>query len=92
MMNYRLQFSPIFGTQQPEQQPALDLPLRKRWESPAAKWENAEVFRSWLVYDSDLEAERSKGHFNWNAVLGLALATAVSVTFWVGVVLMVANR
>jgi hypothetical protein len=94
MMNRRLQFSPIFGTQQPQQDPAANLPLRERWEGPAAKWENAEVFRSWLVYDSDLEAEHSssKGHFNWNAVLGLALAVAVSVTFWVGVVLMVANR
>jgi hypothetical protein len=92
MMNYRLQFSPIFGTQQPRQDPAANLPLRERRKRPATKWDDAEVFRSWLVYDSDLEAERSEGHFNWNAVLGLALAVAVSVTFWVGVVLMVANR
>jgi hypothetical protein len=91
-MNYRLQLSPIFGTRRPQQQLELDLPLRERWEGPAAKWVDAEVFRSWLVYDSDLEAGRSTGRLNWNMVLGLALAVAVSITFWVGVGLMVAIR
>jgi hypothetical protein len=89
-MNYRLQFSPLFGTQRPPRHVEIDLPLRGRWEGPIANWENAEVFRSWLVYDSALETGRTQSH--WNKVLGLGLALAVSVTFWVGVGLMVADH
>jgi hypothetical protein len=89
-MNYRLQLSPIFGSQQRRQQLELNLPLRERGQGPAAKWEHAELFRSWLVYDSDLGAGRTKSH--WNKVLGLGLALAVSMTFWVGVGLMLAEH
>ena len=88
----RLQLSPIFGTQQPQEQSELDLPLSERWEGPAAKWENADVFRSWMVYDSELETGCTKGRVNWNTVFGLFLALSVSVTFWVGLGLMIANR
>ena len=74
MMNYRMQFSPMSGTHQ----------------SRLASWEDAKFFRSWLVYDSDLEATRTRGRVNWNMVLGVALATGISACFWAGVGLMIA--
>jgi hypothetical protein len=92
VMNYRLQFSPLFGTPQPQQEPQLDLPVRERREGPTLKWEDADIFHSWLVYDSDSEAEGSRSRINWNAVLGHTLAVAVSLTIWIGVALMVASR
>jgi hypothetical protein len=44
-----------------------------------------------LVYDSDLEPVRGGSRGNWNTVLGLALAVVVSVSFWVGVGIMMAS-
>jgi hypothetical protein len=46
--------------------------------------EDARFFRSWLVYDSELEANRTHGYFNWNVLLGLATATLVNATGWAG--------
>jgi hypothetical protein len=48
-------------------------------------------FRSWLVYDSDLENLRTHDRVKSNMVLGLTLATAISAGFWVGVGLMIAH-
>jgi hypothetical protein len=87
-MNYRLQLSPISGARDSQ----IDLPPRKRPESSATKWEDAEFFRSWLVYDSDLDSASTKGRVNGPMVLGLALAVLVSVTFWIGLGLMIASR
>jgi len=86
-MNHRLQLSPISGTRESQ----LDLPPRERWEGPVANSQDANVFRSWLVYESDVETVRSAGRVNWNTVLGLALAVVVSVSFWVGVGIIVAR-
>ena len=86
-MNYRLQFSPISGTRESQ----IDLPSRERWESAPTNWEDATLFRSWLVYDSDVEPNRTRGRINWNVVLGLALAVVVSVSFWAGVGRMIAR-
>jgi hypothetical protein len=87
-MNYRLQLSPIFGTQDSH----LDVPSRESQEGPATRWEDAEFFRSWLVYDSDLDSASTKGRGNGPMVLGLALTVIVSVIFWVGLGLMIASR
>jgi len=87
MMNYRLQLSPISGTRESH----VDLPSRERGEGPPPNSEDANVLRSWLVYDSDLEPVRGGSRSNWNTVLGLALAVGVSVGFWVGVGIMMAS-
>jgi hypothetical protein len=87
MMNYRLQLSPISGTRESH----VDLPSRERGEGPPPNSEDASVFRSWLVFDSDLEPVRGGSRGNWNTVLGLALAVVVSVSFWVGVGIMMAS-
>ena len=40
------------------------------------------VLRSWLVYNSILQAEFAPRRLNWNAVMGLGLATLVSASIW----------
>ncbi len=52
-----------------------------------ARLEDARFFRSWLVYDSELEANRTRGYFNWNIFLGLATAMLVSAAGWSGAAL-----
>jgi hypothetical protein len=88
MMNYRLQLSPISSTQDSN----LDVPSRESEEGPATRWEDANFFRSWFIYDSDLDSVPTKSRIRWGVVLGLALAVVVSVTFWVGFGLMIASR
>jgi hypothetical protein len=39
-------------------------------------------FRSWLVYDSDLEASRSRGRVNWNMLAGFTAMVAISAGGW----------
>ncbi len=85
-MNYRLQLSPISGTRESQ------LHLQPQcWDVPLPNSEDTNVFRSWLVYDSDLEPTRIEGRVNWNTLLGLALAVVVSVSFWLGLGTMMAR-
>ena len=84
MMKYRLQLSPISGTRESH----TDLPSRERWVSPFTNSKDARFFRSWMVYDSDLEGQNTHG-IRWNMILGLALAVIVSATIWLGVGLMI---
>jgi hypothetical protein len=76
-MNHRLQLSPI-----------SNLPgshSHQRWvDSPAAR-EQAKFFRSWIVYDSDIETNRTRGRFNWNMLLGVVFMVVVSTGGWLGV-------
>ena len=80
-------------------------PLRRKvarvWGSWAgSSWEenlqemdvqSIRMLRSWLVYDSMVEAGSVPRRVNWNSVLGLALATAVSLSIWAGIGLMIAH-
>jgi len=75
----------------PARQPQFSLPIRTKWQSPIANAEDAKFLRSWLVYDSSMEENRTAGRFNWNAALGLALMTAVSASVWAGIALLVAR-
>jgi len=85
-MNYRLQFSPISGIRESQ----VDLRPQERQSSQRTIWEeDAKLYRSWAVYDSDMEPKRAG--INWNMVLGVGLALAVSVGFWVAVGAMVAR-
>jgi hypothetical protein len=72
MMNYKMQLSPISGTRDSHSR----LPFTSR--------EDARFFRSWLVYDSDLDATRSRGRLNWNMVVGVGLMAVVSAGGWYG--------
>lgn len=79
-MNYKFQFSPMSGTHTQAGSPF--------GENGRATLADAKFFRSWLVYDSDLDATRSSGRINWNIVAGLLLVAAVSAAGWSGVVLL----
>jgi hypothetical protein len=86
-MSYKSQLFPLSST--------CDTPLRQRisqaWGSSQSNLQDIKFLRSWLVYDSELESSRTQGRVNWNMVLGLVLASAVSAGFWTGVGLMVAH-
>jgi hypothetical protein len=71
-MNYKLQPFPLFG------------PPESRLARPTApaRWEAQNFFRTWLVYDSDLEATRTRGHINWNVIMGVLFMTVVSGSGW----------
>ncbi|MHB8216418.1 MAG: hypothetical protein ACYDDS_10090 [Candidatus Sulfotelmatobacter sp.] len=86
-MNYRLQLSPISGTHKSQ----LDLLSTQRSDNPVNNWQDAAFFRSWLVYDSDVESGRTERRGKWSKVLGLALAVVVSAAFWLGVGLTIAR-
>lgn len=85
-MNYRLQLSPISASRESR----IDLPLCESLEGSFSTWENAKFYRSWLVYDFDLQGEVTRGRMKWSVVLGLTLAAVLSVSFWVGAGLLVA--
>jgi hypothetical protein len=79
-MNYRLQIPPVAAGCRSKHH----LALREWWKGKQVNTQDAEFFRSWLVYDSDFDLGRSAGRLNWNMVLGLGLAVSVSVSFWAG--------
>ena len=85
-MNYKLQPSPMSRTRGSR----VLLPLSETWGAPA-KSNDAKFFRLRLFYHSDLEAIRFRSRINWSMMLGLALATAVSICFWASVGLMIAH-
>jgi hypothetical protein len=82
-MNYKYQFSPMSST--PNTRAGSPFGKTKTW---SARLEDAKFFRSWLVYDSDLDATRTSGRFNWNIIAGLLLMVAVSAAGWSGVALL----
>lgn len=73
MMNYKMQLSPISGARESH------IPL------PLTSLQDTRFFRSWLVYDSDLDTTRSRRRLNWNMVAGFALMVAISVGGWFGI-------
>jgi hypothetical protein len=72
-------------TSSPKPHPRLGFDLRRT----AARWEDAKCFRSWLVYDSDLELSRSGGSVNWSVIVGLVVMAVVSASGWYGISLLV---
>jgi hypothetical protein len=86
-MSYKSQLFPLSSTR--------ETPLRQRisqaWGSTPSNLQDMKFLRSWFVYDSELENNRTHGRVNWNMVLGLVLAIAVSAGFWTGVGLLIAH-
>jgi hypothetical protein len=86
-MSYKSQLFPLSSTR--------ETPLRQRisqaWGSSPSNLQDMKFLRSWFVYDSELESSRTHGQVNWNTVLGLVLAIAVSAGFWTGVGLLIAH-
>ena len=60
------------------------------WNSPPpADLQDAQLLRSWLVYDSELEGQEPR--VRWNTVWGLTVAFGISAAFWTGVGLLIAH-
>jgi hypothetical protein len=87
MMNHKLQHFPISGTRESREH----LPSGKPWANQPANPEGAKFFRSWLVYDFDMETTVTHRRVDWNVILGLGLATALSASFWATLGLMMAR-
>jgi len=84
-MSYKQQLFPLSDTEQ-----TLRQHIEHLWgHSPADLTEmdlrDLQLLRSWLVYDSIVEAGAPTRRLNWNVVLGLSLATAVSASIWAGI-------
>jgi hypothetical protein len=80
----KLQPSPASG--------ARGAPLRVSiapWGSRPANLQQVRFFRSWLVYDSDFESNRTHGRINWNMVASMVLMLAVSAAGWASLGLLV---
>jgi hypothetical protein len=75
-MNYKMQLSPISVTHSGVQPSTLSR-------------DDAKFFRSWLVYDSDLETARSHGLLNWTMLASLAFIALVSLSGWFGIAVLV---
>jgi hypothetical protein len=84
-MNHRLQLSPLSTSTKLH----TGLTFAGRWGRPLANLEDVKFFRSWLVYDSDLEVNRSSGRLNWNMLAGLTAMVAISFGGWSGIALLV---
>ena len=83
-MNYKMQLSPMSS--------APTSPSKSAdWFGSPANCEETKVFRSWLVYDPETPNAGARVHFNWNLLLGVAVAASISAAFWVGIGLMVAR-
>jgi hypothetical protein len=66
-------------------------PIRRAWGAPPTDVLGTKFLRSWLVYDSSLEVDKTGGSTNWNLILGLSLAVGLSAGFWVAVGLIAAH-
>ena len=56
--------------------------IRRAWGAAPTDGLDTKFLRSWLVYDSSLEAGKTGGSANWNMMLGLSLAVGVSAGLW----------
>jgi hypothetical protein len=59
--------------------------------SPRASIRDIRFLRSWLEYDSQVNAARPRKGINWNAVLGVLVIVGVSAGFWTILGLIVAH-
>jgi hypothetical protein len=50
-------------------------------------WDDAKFFRLCLVYDSRIKVVRT----NWSRIFGLGIATAISLTLWLGLGFVIAR-
>jgi len=66
----------------------LRISIRGPWSSPSLNCRDVEFFRSWLIYDPELDEPR---RMNREVMLGMALVFGISASFWAGVGLAIAH-
>ena len=81
-MSYKQPLLAWFSGTQPAH---IRLPIRRARGAAPATVLDTKFLRSWLVYDSSLEAGKAGASARWNTILGLSLAVGVSAGFWVAV-------
>jgi len=62
-----------------------------RITGPFLPSEDMGFLQSWFEGGSIRDENTERPHINWGAIAGLALSVALSVTFWAGVVWIVAR-
>jgi hypothetical protein len=82
----KMQFSAMFNDRGSALRQSINA-----WGTRPVSLEDTKFFRSWLVYDSDLETNRTRGRINWNLIVGAALMLAVSAGGWAGVAWLVSR-
>ncbi len=85
-MNYRLQLFRLSGLREAEDPSLQKSPM----QISASEWKDPEFFRSWMVYEFDLEESRASGRINWDTLLGLSLALSIGAGFWTAAGLLIA--
>jgi hypothetical protein len=68
----------------------LRTPILPSWGHSPANLRDIQLISPWIEYDSKVRPGLARG-VKWNTVLGLGLATVVSVGIWTGIVLAVAR-
>ena len=81
-MSYKQSQLTWLSSTQPAQ---VRLPIGRAGGAASTNVLDTKFLRSWLVYDSSLEAGKTGDSANWNLVLGLSLAVGVSAGFWAAV-------
>ena len=66
----------------------LRVSIQGPWSSLPLSYHQAEFFRSWAVYDPQLDAPRP---INRKVILGMILVLGISASFWAGVGIAVAQ-
>jgi hypothetical protein len=61
------------------------------WGLSPANEQHMKLVSPWIEYDYSVRPGLAPKGFKWNAVLGIGLATAVSLSIWTGVLIGVAR-
>jgi hypothetical protein len=80
MMSQRSQLSPVSGR---ESHSIVSVGP----STESRNWHDAKFFRLCLVYESRTKTVRP----NWSRIFGLCIATAISLTLWLGLGLVIAR-
>ena len=71
-----------------QQFPSRSVSTRGSWGYMPANLQGIRLVNPWIDYDSRVRTGLAH-RLNWNKVLGLAFATALSASIWTGIVLVV---
>ena len=68
--------------------PSHSMSIGRSWGSLPADLQDTRLLNPWIDYDSSVRPGMAHS-LKWNKVLGLGLATALSVSIWTGIVMVV---
>jgi len=84
-MSFRLlELSPRESTRRS----TLRISIQGPWNSPPFNYGETQFFRSWLIYDPELDVPR---RMNRHMILGMLVVLGISASFWAGLGLAIAQ-